>query len=157
MKKIFIIVLILLSRLSDAQANDPEEGYAVIRSDTIYGQIKINFDAGTITVKQDSINRMFLSDIKLITLLNNERETYLPMIENEKTSFYRLLVKGEYPLLKSSDEAFYTSIEDHIIAIEEEKDLYDLFGKKEVKNYIFIRNIDLTNEIGLQDVFRNFN
>lgn len=87
MRVYFIFTCLLFSTLTDAQAGDPEEGYAIVRSDTIYGKIVINFDSGSILVRQDSVNRMFLTDIEQVTLLNDERETFVPVENGDKSVF----------------------------------------------------------------------
>ena len=156
MRNVFVIALILISGLLDAQAKDPEEGYAIIRSDTIYGMVKINFDSGSILIQQDSINRMFLSDIQQVTLLNEDRETFIPIYKEGSNSFYKLLVQGEHPLLESGD-LFFTMNKGNVIQVMDEKDLYDLFGRRDVKDYIFLRNIQVSKESGMVDVFRYFN
>ena len=146
----------MISGIIDAQANNPEEGYAIIRSDTIRGMVKINFEAGSILIQQDTINRMFLSDIEQVTLLNDKRETFIPVYTDEHTTFYKVLVKGDHPLLEAG-EMLFTTFEGNIIQINEERDLYDLFGKRDIKDYIFLRNIQLTEINGMIDVFRYFN
>jgi len=156
MKNLLVVAFVLFSGIIDAQASDPYDGFAVVRSDTIYGKLKINFDAGSILVKQDSINRMFLSGIELITLLNEDRETYIPIDQEGKSVFFQVLVQGDQLLLEYED-SFYTFVEGELLEILEEKDLYDLFGKKEVKNYIFVRNIILSDTRGMMDVFNYFN
>ncbi|WP_420578401.1 hypothetical protein [Ekhidna sp.] len=156
MRNLFIITLILISGLLDAQAKDPEDGYVIIRSDTIYGKVKINFDSGSILVQQDSLNRMFLNDIQQITLLNENRETFIPIYEEHHTTFYKVLVSGDHPLLEE-DESFFTMIEGNVIQVKGDKDLYDVFGKRDVKDYVFLRNIDLSDVRGMIDVFRYFN
>ncbi|MEQ8628503.1 hypothetical protein [Ekhidna sp.] len=152
----FIVILVLTSGLLDAQANDPEDGYAIVRSDTIYGKVKINFDSGSILIQQDSINRMFLSDIEQVTLLNKQRETFIPIYEEGNTTFYKVLVAGDYPLLEAG-ELHFTLVEGNVIQISEDKDLYDIFGKRDVKDYLFLRNIQIADKSGLVDVFRYFN
>ncbi|WP_425391550.1 hypothetical protein [Ekhidna sp.] len=156
MRNLLIIILILISGLLDAQANDPEEGYVIIRSDTIYGMVKINFESGTILIQQDSINRMFLSDIEKVTLLNEHRDTYIPIYKEGNTTFYKVLISGDHPLLEAG-ELFFTMIKGDFIRVSEEKDLYDIFGKRDVKDYIFLRNIQLSQSGGMIDVFRYFN
>lgn len=156
MRNLFIITLILISGLLDAQAKDPEDGYVIIRSDTIYGKVKINFDSGSILVQQDSLNRMFLNDIQQVTLLNENRETFIPIYKEDHTTFYRVLVPGDRPLLEAG-ELFFTMIEDNVIQVKEDKDLYDVFGKRGVKDYIFLRNIRLSETNGMIDIFRYFN
>jgi len=41
--------------------------------------------------------------------------------------------------------------------IIDEKVLYNIFGKKAVKEYVFIRNISIDNREGLMDLFGHFN
>lgn len=156
MKNLFIIILTLISGLLDAHAKDPEDGYVIIRSDTIYGKVKINFDSGTILVQQDSLNRLFLNDIQQVTLLNENRETFIPIYKEHHTTFYKVLVSGDHPLLEEG-ESFFTMIAGNVIQVKRDKDLYDIFGKRDVKDYIFLRNIRLTETNGMIDVFRYFN
>lgn len=156
MRNIFVLTLILLSAITDAQAHDAENGYAIVQSDTIYGKIQINFEAGSILVKQDSINRMYLLNIQQVTLLNDQRDTYIPVYNEDRTTFYKILVQGDYPLL-GTDDAYFTLVEGNAYQILEERDLYDVFGKRDVKDYIFLRNIQLEEERGIVDVFRYFN
>lgn len=158
MKKLIIIILLaFVSGITDAQASDPIEGYAIVRSDTIYGKIQINFDAGSIVIQQDSVNRMYLSGITQVTLINKTRETFIPFSTDDNTTFYKILVDGEYPLLEDG-ELFFTLADEknEIIQISEEGDLYDFFGKKHVKEYIFMRNINLSDRTGIVDVFNYF-
>lgn len=140
----------------DAQAGDPADGYAIVRSDTIYGKIKINFDTGSIMIQQDSVNRMFLSGIELVRINNEDRETYLPISSENRTVFYKVLVHGETPLLQAR-EIFFTHVNGEVTPITEEKDLYNFFDKRAVKDYIFIRNIQISEENGMKDVFSYFN
>ncbi|WP_424960962.1 hypothetical protein [Ekhidna sp.] len=152
----FIVILILTSGLLDAQAHDPEDGYAIVRSDTIYGKVKINFDSGSILIQQDSINRMFLSDIEQVTLLNESRETFIPIYEEGNTTFYKVLVPGDHPLLEAG-ELHFTLVEGNVLEIRDDKDLYDIFGKRDVKDYLFLRNIQIADKNGIVDVFQYFN
>ncbi len=156
MKYLIIIVLITtFSQSHQTYSGDPE-GYVIVKSDTIYGRIKVNFDNGTITVKQDSINRMFLTDIHRIIINNKERDMYTPVTLNGKNTFYKVLVDGKYPLATS--EGVYFVLANSIpFSIRSEKDLYDFFGKREVKEYIFLRAIDIKEQDGLMDVFQYFN
>jgi len=156
MKELAIIALVLFSGLSEAQAGDPDDGYAIVRGDTIFGKIQINFEEGSILIKQDSVNRVFLTDIQQITLWNEKRETYIPIKEDNKTIFYKVLVQGDFPLLQAG-ELLFTLKEGSVIEIRSEKDLYGLFGKRDVKDYVFLRNIQLAEVGGMVDVFRYFN
>ncbi len=99
---------------------------------------------------------MFLNDIQQITLLNENRETFIPIYEEHHTTFYKVLVSGDHPLLEE-DESFFTMIEGNVIQVKGDKDLYDVFGKRDVKDYVFLRNIDLSDVRGMIDVFRYFN
>ena len=80
----------------------------------------------------------------------------MPVEQEGKSVFYQVLVQGKQLLLEHND-SFYTFIEEELIEIQAEKDLYALFGKKEVKNYVFVRNIILSDAHGMMDVFNYFN
>lgn len=149
----FFLFLILIV---ETKANDPQLGYAIVRKDTVYGKIKINFDSGSIVVKQDSVNRMFFNDINLVRIFNETRETYIPFAHREKTVFYSVLVLGTKPLLMH-ENVFFTKVDDELVALEDVTDLYSLFGKKNVKEYVFIRALDVESKTGLIDLFAYFN
>ncbi len=153
--KHFLFVVIVLFSASKLKANDPGDGYAVVKTDTIYGKIKINFDAGSVIVKQDGVNRMFLSDIESVTMLNESRDTYYTYSIDGKTKFYKALVVGSKPLIE--DEGVLYCVLDDYPTVIEEKTLQSLFGKKELKEYVFVRNLSLNNEEDLVDIFRYFN
>ena len=153
--KLSILILFLCTSFISVAYNETQEGYAIIRSDTIYGQIKIHFETGSITIKQDSINRMYLSGIERVILFNKQRETFIFYQIDQRSTFLKVLVDGSYPLLELSSE-HYTLIQNQLIRLENEKSLFKLFGKKETKDYLFLRNISLDND-GMIDVFRHFN
>lgn len=151
-----IFSLILLSLMVNlARAETQNDGYAVIKQDTIYGTIRINFDAGNITIEQDSVNRVYLSGIESVTLFNETRDTYLGIQEDQRTTFYKILVKGN-PSLLEKENHYYCKRGSEVVAIDL-KLLYDLFGKKQVKDYAFVRNISLESGAGLIDLFRYYN
>lgn len=155
--KYFLICLIASLILSiQTQSGDLNSGYAIIKSDTIYGQIELNFDSGYITVKQDSVNRMFIDGIDRVTLLNDPRETYVPVSLGNGKTFYKLLFEGKYPLVTSAG-IYFTIMDNKLHRITLEKDLYDLFGKRAVREYIFLRALDIQNQQDLVDVFQYFN
>ncbi len=133
-----------------------QDGYAIVKADTVYGEIEINFSTGTVFVRQDTINLMFLTGVQQVTILNEHRETFVPYQKNEKTTFYKLLVNGEHPLLEGA-ETFYSIVDQNLVVVQEPEDLYDLFGKKNIKDYIFIRNVDVSARNELMDLFDYFN
>lgn len=135
---------------------DPNEGYVIVKSDTIYGKVEVNFDSGSVFVKQDSINRMFLSGVERVTFLNENRDSYLPVVFDGRRTFYKILVDGEHPLV-TSNGVYFTLVDKVPVHVAKEKDLYDLFGKQNVKNYIFVRAVSLTGEEGFMEVFQYFN
>ncbi|NQZ78756.1 MAG: hypothetical protein HRT61_21970, partial [Ekhidna sp.] len=136
--------IFLLSGLLEAQANDPADGYAIVRSDTIFGKVSIDFDHGSVMIYQDGVNRHFAADVELVTLLNDRREVFLPILEQGKTTFYRMLVNGERPLLELNGQLFST-LNDKTLPITDEKSVFQLFDKKKVKNYVFVRNLNLVD------------
>ena len=153
---ILFLIVIIISGISEAQAKDPQDGYAIVRSDTIFGKVEINFDRGSVMIYQDSVNRFFTSNIELVTLLTEDREVFLPISDEKHTTFYRLLVHGKNPLLELNGSLH--SIYDHeVVPLVDEKTIYELFGKKRVKEYVFVRNLDIATRAGLLDVFRYFN
>lgn len=151
----FFVLFLFLSFYSSL-AYSQHDGYVVVKNDTIYGEIKINFEGGSIIVKQDSINRMFLSDVESVTILNETRDTYLTFMLEGKINFFQVLVRGSHPLLEHEDE-LYLVLDKSPKRINDEKVVLDLFGKKEVKDYSFVRNISTTERAGLIDIFRYFN
>ncbi|WP_462249781.1 hypothetical protein [Ekhidna sp.] len=156
MKYLTIIILITAFNPSHQTYLGDPDGYVIVKSDTIYGRIKVNFETGTITVKQDSINRMFLTDIHRIILNNKERETYILVTLNDRKTFYKILVDGKYPLA-TSEGVYFALVNKIPFTINSEKDLYEFFGKRDVKEYIFLRAINITEQEGLMDVFQYFN
>ena len=153
----YLILALLASTASlQLQASDPHEGYAIVRSDTVFGKIQINFDAGSITVRQDSINRMFVSGVERIILLNKQRDTYLSHDGESKSMFLKILVDGSVPLLEF-ETRLYTLTNGQLIRIEDEKNLYDIFGKRDVKDFVFLRNIAVDERQGIKEVFEYFN
>lgn len=151
----FLIALFVCLSFFSTKASSQNEGFAVIKNDTIYGKIRINFTGGSVIIKQDSINRMFIQDIKVVTLLNETRDTYYTYVVDGKSSFYKAVILGEN-LLIEKDKTLYCVYEGSPTAIEE-KILYNLFGKKAVKEYAFIRNISLSDREGQIDLFSHFN
>ena len=151
-----LFTIILMHHTYAFYGEKNQDGYAIVRTDTIYGKIEINFSTGAILVRQDTLNRMFLTGVKQVTLLNEQRETFVPYQKNEKTTFYKLLVDGEYPLLEGA-ETFYSIADQNLVVVQEQEDLYDLFGKKNIKDYIFIRNVDVSSRNELMDLFDFFN
>ena len=154
MKAILKILAICFS-MSYSLANDAQNGYAVIQQDTIFGIIKINFNAGSVIIKQDSLNRMFLSGIECITLLNERRDTYYAYQMDARTTFFKALVYGKNPLIEL-DNSLYCVI-DGVPTLIDEKGLFSIFGKRKVKEYVFVRNISLQEREGLIDLFSYFN
>lgn len=139
-------------------AHEPEDGYAIVENDTIYGKygkVKINFDSGSVIVKQDTINRMFLHGIKSITIDNRSRDTYLVSEVNNKNQFYKIVVEGSSPLMEK-DGVLYCLM-DGIPTEVHDKNLYSLFGKKSVKTISFLRNISLQKEDDIIDLFNYYN
>jgi len=63
-----------------------------VKNDTIFGKIKINFAGCSITVKQDTINRMYLEDIKVVTILNESRDTYYTYSIGDKNTFFKAVI-----------------------------------------------------------------
>lgn len=154
MRILTIFLFLTLRYVSLATGQD--YGYAIVQNDTIYGKIQINFDTGSVVVKQDSVNRMFITNIQSITLQNDSRDTYYVFDINHKNEFFKLIVDGDQPLLKKED-AYFTLKAGLPIALIEEKLLYQLFGKKQVKEYAFIRNLTISEKAGLIDLFKYFN
>ncbi len=153
---IFSIVIVFKSFSHSQSDADNDWGYAIVKADTIYGIIDMNFDSGAITIKQDSINRMYLDGIERITLLNEQRDTYLPVSLENRNTFFKVLVDGKYPLITSA-ELNFALIDSKPIIIKSEKDIYQLFGKREVREYIFLRALDIKEKQDLIDVFQYFN
>ena len=153
MRFLFASIIIISFHTTTAKAQN--DGYAVIKSDTIYGEIRINFDGGSLIVKQDSVNRMFFRDIEVVTILNESRDTYYTFVIDGKNTFYKAVIPGEHPLIEK-DGALLCVFEDYPTVIEE-KTLYSIFGKKEVKDYVFVRNISIEDREGLLDLFGHFN
>ena len=154
MKVIVTIFLLLIFELS-AFATEAQEGFAVVKRDTIYGIVKINFSAGSVVVKQENVNRMFIDGIESVTFLNETRETYYTYSIDSKLEFFRAIVTGENPLIEK-DNILYCLLENQPAQIQE-KVLYSIFGKKKVREYAFIRNISLTEKEDLKDLFSHFN
>jgi len=136
-------------------ANGQDSGFAIVNKDTIYGDVKINFDSGSVIVKQDSINRMFVSGIESVTFLTKSRETYYPFQIDSKIRFFKALVTGKKPLIERDGVAY--CVFDGSLTVIEERTLFQIFGKKKVKEYVFIRNITITDREDLIDLFRHFN
>ena len=151
-----LFAMILMHHTHANSSGKNQDGYAIVRSDTIYGKIEINFSTGAILVRQDTLNHIFLSGVKQVTILNEHRDTFVPYRKNEKTMFYKLLVDGEHPLLEGA-ETFYSIVDQNLVVVQEQEDLYDLFGKKNIKDYIFIRNVDMYARNELMDLFDFFN
>ena len=148
--------MVVLSAVTKAQSHGPLKGYAIVRADTIHGDIEMNFDIGSVMVHQDSINRMFMSEITQVIIFAQEKEVYIPVQQDEHTVFSKVLVSGEKQLLEIANE-FYGQQEEELIKLEDIKSLFEFFDKKSVKKYVFVRNIQIEEKEGLMDVFNYFN
>ena len=153
----FILLIVIFNFTSYSQISDID-GYAIVNSDTIYGKVDINFNSGYIMVKQDSINRIFVSDVQKVVLLNNARDKYVTWEKDGKINFFKLLVDGKVPLLENEDNLCIVK-DNKVVRIENEKDIYDILkeDKKELKNYVFVRNISIEEKQGVIEVFRYYN
>lgn len=154
---LYLIGVLFASHASHCGQNDVTSyGYAVVHSDTLFGDISVNFKAGHITVSQDSIRRMFAYGIQQVTLLDGKRMTFIARVIDGKNRFFQLLVDGNYQLLKAENQYFAT-IKGQLLPINEEADLYAVFRRRTVKNYLYIRDLDLNKEPDIIDVFSYFN
>lgn len=150
-----ILILTFIFVATSAFATDLQEGFAVVKKDTIYGIVKINFEAGSIIIKQDSINRMFINGVESVTFFNENRDTYYTYSIDSKIKFYKAIVTGKNPLIEQGGVLY--CVVDNYPTVIEQKNLYLLFGKKKVKEYAFVRNLSLDEKEGLIDLFSYFN
>lgn len=156
--KVLTSLLILISFI--CIANDPlyTKGYAIIKGEKIFGQIHINAEGGSITVKQDGINRMYLVGIEKVVLLNATKDEYIVKEEEGKLTFFKLLVDGSVQLLEKNSELVAAKGEEMII-LDDEKSLYQALKeeKKDIKDYVFVRNISTEERSGMVEIFQYYN
>ena len=152
---------LLLFFLSIAYTQDPsyEKGYAVIRGEKVEGNIKINVEGGSISIKQEGINKVYLLDIDRVVIQTEGGELHYVTKEVEgKSAFYKLLVDGNIQLLEKNSELVASRDQD-VIILDSEKIIMDVLKeeKKEIKDYIFVRNVSIAEKEGIVEVFEYYN
>ena len=157
----FSIFLILTSSLSIALSQNTlyGKGFAVIRGEKVEGNISINVEGGSISIKQEGVNKVYLLDIEHV-VINGEADElhYVAKEVDGKSTFYRLLVDGDIQLLEKNRELMASKNQD-VILLESEKVILDVLkkDKKEIKDYIFVRNVSIREKQGIVEVFQYYN
>ncbi|MEM9896094.1 MAG: hypothetical protein AAF789_06965 [Bacteroidota bacterium] len=132
------------------------QGFAVVNGDTVAGFVIVNQDAGTILIQQEEVNLMFYRNISRIHLKLNEEKIFETMHIDEKPILAERIVDGKRPLYEY-DKSLYTIQSGFAFQIVEEKDLYQFFNRKDVKNLIFVRAFDFSKREDVISIFEILN